>query len=109
MQKSVIDNPIAKIELVWIRKDANEVSVIAQIGSPYKIDDLSWACPFELRGVDSQYPDMQGGNSMQAIFLAIRLIKTRLGHLLDDGEIIYNVADRTEKLDRAYLDIVFPS
>jgi hypothetical protein len=109
MPKSVIDNPIAKVELVWIRKDANEVSVIAQIGSPYRIDDLSWACPSELRGVDSQYPDMQGGSSMQAICLAIRLIKTRLGHLLDDGESIYNIADRTEKLDRAYLDIVFAS
>lgn len=46
---------------------------------------------------------------MQAICLAIRLIKTRLGHLLDDDECIYEVENLTEKLDKAYLDIVFAS
>lgn len=46
---------------------------------------------------------------MQAICLAIRLIKTRLGDLLDDGESIYFVADRTDKLDRDYLEIIFAS
>jgi hypothetical protein len=109
MPKSVIVEPIAKVELVWIRKDASEVLVIAQLGLPYQVNELSWACPSELKGIDSQYPDIQGGSSMQAICLAIRLIKTRLGHLLDDGEIIYEIADRSEKLDRAYLETIFAS
>lgn len=107
MMKSVIDHPIASEELVWIRKDGSEVSVIAQIGVPYEIEDFGWACPAELTGVDPQYPDIHGVSSMQAICLAIRLIKTRLGHLLDDNETIYDIDDRTEKWDRARLDVVF--
>ena len=107
MAKSVIDSPIAKEELVRIREDGSEVSVIAQIGAPYQIGDVGWACPAELSGVDSQYPDIHGVSSMQAICLAICLIKTRLGHLLDDNEVIYDFDDRTERWDRDRLNVVF--
>lgn len=109
MTKSVAYRPVATINLLWVRKDGSEVSVIGQIGEPYQLDELSWACPAELKGVDPQYPDIQGGSAMQAVCLAIRLIKTRLGHLLDDDECIYEVENLTEKLDKAYLDIVFAS
>ena len=94
---------------VELHEDAIEVMVIAQIGEPYKIDDLSWACPSELKGVDTQSPDMHGVSSMQAICLAIRLLKTWLGHLLDDDESIYDIDDRTAKLDRVYLEVIFGS
>jgi hypothetical protein len=107
MKKSAIDRPIAREELVWVRRDGSEVSVTALTGAPYKIDGIGWACPTELSGVDSQYPDMRGGSSMQAICLAIRLIKTRLGHLLDDNETIYDIDDRTEKWDQARLAVAF--
>src|SRR3954463_8038594 len=92
--KSPITDPIAVQEFLWIRKDGREVVVIARIGRPYKVDDHSWACPSELNGIDSQYPDMQGGGSMHALCLAIQLIKTRLGHLLDDEENLYDINDR---------------
>ena len=107
MTKSVIDHPIVNEQLVWIHNDGSEVSVTAQIGMPYKIDGIGWACPAKLDGVDPQYPDICGISSMQAICLAIRLIKTRLGHLLDDNETIYDVDDRTEKWDRVRLKVVF--
>jgi len=108
MRKSIIVNPVAKLELVMSGVNDLGVPVIAQIGFPYKIDEHSWACPAELKGVDPQYPDIQGASSMQAICLAIRLIKSRLGDLIDDGESIYQPDELVEKLDRAYLDIIFP-
>ena len=107
MPKSPIHNPIAKEELLWVRKDGSEVPVIAQIGMPYQVDEYSWACPAELRGVESQYPDMQGASSMQALHLAIHLIRTRLGHLLEDNEALYYPGDKEEKFDSDSLNNVF--
>jgi hypothetical protein len=107
MAKSPIHNPIAKEELLWVRKDGSEVAVVAQIGMPYQVDEYSWACPAELYGVESQYPDMHGASSMQALNLAIRLIRTRLGHLLEDNETLFYPSDKEVKLDTGFLDNVF--
>jgi hypothetical protein len=107
MAKSPICNPIAKQELLWIRKDGSEVTVVAQIGMPYRVDECSWACPAELLGVESQYPDMHGVSSMQALNLAIRLIRTRLGHLLEDSEALYYPGDGEEKLDTDSMNSIF--
>lgn len=107
MAKSPIHDPIAKEELLWVRKDGSEVSVVAQIGMPYQVDEHSWACPVELWGVESQYPDMRGVSSMQALNLAISLLRTRLGHLLEDDEALYYPDDKEVKLDAGCLDNVF--
>src|SRR3569832_1449552 len=107
MAKSPIHNPIAKQELLWICKDGSEVAVVARIGMPYQVDEGSWACPAELLGVESQYPDMHGVSSMQALNLAIRLIRTRLAHLLENSEALYYPGDREENLDADCMDYIF--
>jgi hypothetical protein len=107
MARSPIHNPIAKEELLWVRKDGSEVPVVAQIGMPYQVDEYSWACAAELCGVESQYPDMHGVSSMQALSLAIRLIRTRLGHLLEENEALYYPSDKEIMLDSDSLDDVF--
>ena len=107
MAKTPIHNPIAKEEFLWVRKDGGEVFVVAKIGMPYQVDEHSWACPAELCGVESQYPDMHGASSMQALSLAIRIIRTRLGHLLEDDETLYYPDDKETKLDAGCLNNVF--
>lgn len=52
MTKSAAYRPVATINLLWVRKDGSEVPVVGQIGEPYQLNELSWVCPAELRGVD---------------------------------------------------------
>lgn len=105
--KTAITDPIAIQEFIWVHKDGYEVPVIARIGKPYKIDEYSWACPAELLGVDSQYPDLQGEGSMQALCLAIQLIKTRLGHMLEDNETLCDINNKEDKWSEKQLQIMF--
>ena len=107
MTKTPIDNPVANLELLWLRKDDTETSITAKVGRPYKIDDVNWRCPCELLGVDSKYPDISGAGSMQALGSALSLIKMRLGHLVEDGEKLYFAAERETILDQAFLDATF--
>ena len=106
MKTEIID-PIATEELLWVRKDGAEVLITAKIGRPYRVDEDVWACPIELIGVDGKYPDMQGAGSMQALGIALRLIKTRLGHLLEDGEKLYYLDEQKSNFDWSSLDAVF--
>ena len=107
MNKTEITDPIATEELLWVKKDGEEIFITAKVGRPYKIDNHVWACPTELIGVDIKYPDMHGVGSMQALGLAMGLIKTRLGHLLEDGEKLYHLDDQKSELDKDCLDAIF--
>jgi hypothetical protein len=107
MKKTTITDPIAAQEFLWLRRDGTEQLIAARIGRPYAIEDDMWACPVELNGVDTQYPDVLGVGSMQALSLAVRLVRMRLGHLLDDSETLLYVQDRTTKWDVASLNTTF--
>ena len=87
-----IDSPkiIAAECILLLRSDGTEVTVEAKIGEPYQISSDSWACPAALEGVDGRYPDIEGASSLQALSLALKLIATRLGHMLEDnGQLMY--------------------
>jgi hypothetical protein len=107
MTKTPIDDPIARIELVWLLNDGTERPIKAKVGRPYKIDEMIWRCPCELLGVDGKYPDMTGAGSKQALGTALSLIKIRLGHLVNDGEKICCADDRENQIDQAFLDATF--
>jgi hypothetical protein len=107
MKKTPIGDPVGTEEILWIKKDGGEVLITAKVGRPYQVDGDTWSCPAELKGVDKKYPDIHGSGSMQALCLAIGLIKMRLGHLLEDGETLHFRNDRRAKLNFDCLDAVF--
>jgi hypothetical protein len=89
---------IASEEITWLKKDGSEVRVVARVGTPYQMGGGGWRCPAQLEGADSRYPDVVGESSMQAISLAMRLIASRLGHLLEDGErLVYSDGTRWDR------------
>lgn len=92
-----IDNPkfIASESILWLKPDGTETTIEAKIGEPYQIDARSWACPAALEGVDGRFPDVVSINSLQAMTLALSLIATRLGHLLEDGAQLVYPEDRS--------------
>ncbi|MES2018468.1 MAG: hypothetical protein V4484_18420 [Pseudomonadota bacterium] len=103
-----IDQPtfIAIETIVWLQANNEDVLIQACIGQPYE-QDAAWTCPAALIGVDGRYPDIVGDSSMQALQLALRLIRQRLGHLLEAGEILAYPADRDSRWDIDSLNAVF--
>lgn len=107
-EKLKIENPtyIATAEILWVRTGGTDVLIQACVGIPYE-NGGAWACPVALVGVDERYPDIVGDSSFQSLTLAIRLIRQRLGHLLDAGEVLVYPDDVSERWNVQALDVVF--
>jgi hypothetical protein len=93
--RTVTPTFIATGSILWLRPDGTETRIEARIGVPYQIDASTWACPAALEGVDGRYPDIVGEGSLQSLSLAIRLIATRLDHMLEDKATLLHPADRS--------------
>jgi len=89
-----------------LRRNGEDVLIQAYIGLPYE-QSGAWACPAALIGVDERYPDIVGESSMQAVHLAIRLIRQRIGYLLDAGEVLVYPSERDSRWDIESLNAVF--
>ena len=55
--------------------DGSERPVRVRVGRPYLDGAGVWACPAELSGFEQRYPDMRGEDSLQALVLALSLLK----------------------------------
>lgn len=97
---------IACEELLWLKADGSETRLVARLGLPYLSDEDIYRCPVELTGLDGRYSDMAGMSSMQALCLASKLLMTRLTHLLETGERLVHLEDRSP-WDAASLAAVF--
>ena len=104
--KPPITQPLAFENLLWVKKDGSETPVTIRIGVPYQVGEFEWACPAELRGVDVQFPDIRGDSSLQSLCLAIGLTRKRLTHLIEEGESLKFLADRSP-WDLASLNATF--
>jgi hypothetical protein len=100
-------NFIASEELLWLKKDGSEIPVHAQIGTPYQIDDITWACPAFLDGIDGRYADIVGSTSFQALSLAMHVVGIRLRHQVEAGEIFVYPEDRATPWNLHTISAVF--
>jgi len=67
-----------------------------RVGKPYAVSALEWACPVELKGLESRYPDIRGNDSLQALCLALSLVRMRLQDIVEEGGKVLNVGDGSE-------------
>ena len=74
-----IENPnvVATHDFIWHRKDGTEIPIQTMIGMPYR-RDRDWACPCAIFGFEERYPDMVGISGLQALSLAVRLVRERI-------------------------------
>lgn len=84
-------------EFIWLKGDGTEVPVQAMVGVPYPDGD-DWGCPAALHGVDGRYRDIFGISGLQAMCLAMKLIRTQLVHLLGQGETLLYVSEGRERV-----------
>jgi hypothetical protein len=62
------------------------------IGAPYR-QEIDWACPCALFGVEGRYPDIVGVSGLQALSLAVRLLRERIKGMVDEGEVFDLTSD----------------
>ncbi len=97
---------IAVQPLLWLQQDGTELRLVARVGTPYAIDERTWACPCELEGHAGRLPDIFGGGSMQALCLAARLVRSQLADLIGKGERLVDI-EGGDAWDLERLDAVF--
>jgi hypothetical protein len=83
-------------DLVFISPDGAKRSVTLRVGIPYRVAEAEWACPGELRGFEPRHADVRGGDSMQALCLAIALIRARVEDFMASGGRVADVQDGEE-------------
>ncbi|MYN28606.1 DUF6968 family protein [Duganella levis] len=84
-----IDNPtvIATHDFIWYKSDGTTVPMQIMIGAPYR-QGMDWACPCAIFGFEGRYADIMGISSIQALSLAISLVKNRLRWMIETGEVL---------------------
>jgi hypothetical protein len=84
--KSSLSNPIAE-EHLTLTRGGTRTLISARIGRPYHDGDC-FRCPAGIEGLEPQYPDIAGESSLQALCLALRLVRDRLEDQLHKGAVL---------------------
>ena len=70
--------------------------IVLRVGKPYCISPQEWACPVELQGFEPRHPDIRGQTSLQALCLAINLVRLRLKDFVKKGGKLLDTTDGSE-------------
>ena len=54
---------IAARDLVGEKANGERFSITIRVGKPYQVNDVSWACPVAVDGIDMKLADMHGIDS----------------------------------------------
>ena len=80
---------IAETKLFAVSGKGEKKSLRLAVGRPYRINDISWACPIQLEGLHEKLRDIVGGDSWQALGLAVGLLRQLLGYFVEEGGKLY--------------------
>ena len=85
MRRTEIKEIVASVAFIWVDGKGTERPVTGIIGKPYQAPEGQWACPYVLDGAFEKGADIAGGDSIQALSLALYGLYHDLLRLLDDG------------------------
>ncbi|HXU04097.1 MAG TPA: hypothetical protein VN903_24215 [Polyangia bacterium] len=105
MKRAQIDEAVASVAYVWIDASGAERPLKGIVGKPYPVGD-QWSCPYVLEGGLEQGQDVAGGDSVQALSLALYGLYHDLLRLLGDGGRLLNPTTR-EPFDLVTLKATF--
>lgn len=93
-------------DVICVKPDGSEHLVRLRVGCPYQTASGQWACPVDTGGLYNHLPDIVGVDSLQALCLALSLIRKLLEHFLDAGGTILDTDNRS-KCDMSGLAATF--
>ena len=106
MELTPIKEQIASVAFIWVDAKGREQSVTGIVGKPYPIADDHWSCPYVLEGALEQSEEIVGGDSIQALSLALYGLYHDLIRLLGNGGRLLNPKTR-EPFDLVTLKATF--
>ncbi len=77
-------DPIAESRIIFRWEDGRESPTSVQVGPPYQVDDLQWACDVEIPDVD-KLRTIHSLDSLHVLILALGFLADRLEHLVSKG------------------------
>src|SRR5690606_6891378 len=69
---------IASVAVVYVHADGRRVSGSIWVGPPEQVDEVEARCSVGLAGLESEVYRIAGGDTLQALLLALRFLATRL-------------------------------
>ncbi len=83
------ENVIAsrKLKAVDSKGKAFDLEII--VGQPYEVDEVQWSCPVSLKGLDNKLDHVSGIDSLQALMLALSLIRVLVEDFVEKGGNIF--------------------
>lgn len=76
---------VASVDLIAIDQAGNQVPVAFRLGAPERVSPDEWRCHVSLDGLQNGLGFMHGGDSMQALLLAMGLAATLLREFVARG------------------------
>jgi len=80
-----MNSPIATLKIVEIAADGSRMPMRLELGQPRPDGRGAWACQVSVDGYDHLSKDIHGEDSLQALCLALRLVRLHLEFPLERG------------------------
>jgi hypothetical protein len=61
---------IVKTPIDCLGSKGERYTLVVELGRPYRVSTVEWACPVKIRGLYDRLPDVRGGDALQALCLA---------------------------------------
>jgi len=84
-----VNEVIAEKEIFSVSAKGEKKRLRVVVGRPYRVGDVSWACPVQLEGLFNKLHDAVGVDSWQALGLTVGLVRQLLGYYVEDGGKLY--------------------
>jgi uncharacterized protein DUF6968 len=91
-------------ELLCVRPSGERINVTVAIGHPYPTSGGEWACPVEMSGLHGRLVDIRGIDSLQALCLAVNIVRELLASFRADGGRILDSKTGEDFLFDTYFD-----
>lgn len=96
MRRENFGDDVASEEFVFLSRDGASRRVKVRIGMPYEVSSDEWACPVEIVGFEPRHPDARGSTSLQALCLAVTLVRSRVEDFISKGGKVLDIDGRCE-------------
>jgi hypothetical protein len=95
--------PIAQLKLVKVVADGRRIPVEVTVGQPFhELDRDMWCCQVQLAGIDDRVRNICGDDSLQALCLALRCIRSQLETVIQLGGRVIDAEEGTDIPLEAY-------
>jgi len=100
----MMDAPVASLKLIEVAPSGTRAPIHVKVGCPHPDNRGAWACPILVDGLDSKPRDIYGEDSLQALWLGLRLVRTHLEEVLERGNRLVHSDDGSEFLLDTYFE-----